>query len=83
MSREVAATLASVHDDVLAVASPAVVAGTSLGNVVLAASASPLPGEEILRRADTGPRPIELLRDEALEAFLGDAPVRRSGDQLA
>lgn len=83
MSREVAATLASVHDDVLALASPAVVAGTSLGNVVLAASASPLPGEEILRLADTGPRPIELLRDEALVAFLGDAPVRRDGDQLA
>jgi spermidine synthase len=82
MSREVAATLASIHADVLALASPAVVAGTSLGNVVIAASAAPLPGEEILRLADTGPRPIGLLRDEALVAFIGDAPVRLDGDPL-
>ena len=82
MSREVAATLGSVDADVLALASPAVVAGNSLGNVVLAASAEPLPGEAILRHADTGPRPIELLRDESLEAFVADAPVRRDGDPL-
>ena len=82
MSREVAATLASTHADVLALASPSVVEGTSLGNVVLAASASPLAGEEILRHADTGSRPIELLRDEALRAFVGDAPVRRDDDPL-
>ena len=55
MSREVAATLASIHADVLAVASPAVVEGSSLGNVVLAASAAPLPGEAILRARGHGP----------------------------
>lgn len=80
MSREVIATLAARYAHVLALASPAVVEGTSLGNVVVAASAEPIPGDEILRHADTGPRPIELLRDESLTAFVGDAPVRRDDD---
>jgi hypothetical protein len=80
MSREVVATLAARYADVLALASPAVVEGTSLGNVVVAASAEPIPGDEILRHADTGPRPIELLRDESLTAFVGDAPVRHDDD---
>ncbi len=82
MSREVAATLASVDADVLALASPAVVAGNSLGNVVIAASAEPLPG----RRSCGAPTPARdrspLLRDESLTAFVGDAPVRRDGDRL-
>ena len=82
MSREVAATLATVFADVLAVAAPPVVEGASLGNVVFAASAVPLPGEQILRCADTGPRPIGLLRDQSLTAFIGDAPVRRDADPL-
>lgn len=80
MSREVAATLGSRYADVLALASPAVVEGTSLGNVVVAASTAPIPGDEIIRFADTGPRPIELLRDESLIAFVGAAPVRRDDD---
>lgn len=80
ISREVAATLAAWYDDLLALASPAVIEGTSLGNVVIAASSEPLDGDEILRHADTGPRPIHLLRDESLTAFVGDAPVRRDGD---
>jgi len=67
--------------DVLALAAPPVVEGNSLGNIVIAASAVPLPGEEFLRRADTGPRPIELLRDESLVSFVGDAHPRRDGDQ--
>ena len=82
MSREVIATLAARYEDVLALAAPAVVEGMSLGNVVIAASSEPLAGEEMLRHADTGPRPIELLRDAALSAFVGDAPVRRDDDRL-
>ena len=62
MSREVGATLASILPEVLALASPAVVADSSLGNVVFAASAVPIAGDEFLRHANTGPRPIELLR---------------------
>ena len=81
VSREVTATLRSGFADVLALAAPPVVEGNSLGNIVIAASAVPLPGEEFLRRADTGPRPIELLRDESLVSFVGDALPRRDGDQ--
>ncbi len=80
MSREVGATLASIRREVVALTAPPVVAGASLGNVVLVASDSPMPVDEILRRADTGPRPIGLLRDEAFAAFVGDAPVRRDRD---
>ena len=82
MSREVAATLGSTLPEVIALASPAVIEDASLGNVVLAASASPLPAVEIIRHADTGLRPIELLAGEAFTAFVGDAPVRRDGDPL-
>jgi len=80
MSREVTATLGARYADVLALASPSVVDGTSLGNVVIAASSQRLADDRILRSADTGPRPIRLLRDDALAAFVGDAPVRHDDD---
>ena len=34
-----------------------------------------------VQEIDTGPRPIELLRDESLVSFVGDAHPRRDGDQ--
>jgi spermidine synthase len=82
MSREVVATLRSLHPEVLALASPAVVAGTSLGNVVIAASARPLAGGRILRLADTGPRPIGLLEGDELTAFVAGASIRHDGDDV-
>jgi spermidine synthase len=80
MSREVGATLASLHSEVIALAAPAVVADASLGNVVYAASDTRLPGDEILRHANTGPRRIELLSGAKLAAFTDGAPVRRDDD---
>ena len=78
--REIAATLATVHAEVIALVSPAVLDGTSLGNVVFAASDSPLPVDEIHREANTGPRPITLLRGDSLQAFVDGAPVRHDAD---
>jgi spermidine synthase len=80
MSREVAATLRSTRAEVIALSSPAVVGGSSLGNVVLVASDTSLPGTRIHAHADTGPRPIDLIDAEALTEFIGHAPVRHDGD---
>jgi spermidine synthase len=80
MSREVGATLASLLPEVIALASPAVVAEQSLGNVVFAASASPLDRDQVLRHANAGPRQIELLGGPMLDVFVDGATVRRDAD---
>ncbi len=82
MSREVIATLRSLHPEVLALASPAVLAGTSLGNVVIAAAPKPIASDRIHSRADTGPRTIDLLEREELSRFVAGAPVRHDGDDV-
>ena len=82
MSREVGATLESVMPDVVALASTAVVAGESLGNVVFAASESPLPAGFLLDRANAAGRRIALLRDASLTDFVDRAPARRDDDRL-
>lgn len=82
-SREVGATLAALRSDVVALAAPAVVAGVSLGNVVLAAADAPLPTREFLRHATAGQRPIELLSGASFLAFVGDAPIRRDAEPVA
>lgn len=81
-SREVGATLAALRSDVVALSAPAVVAGVSLGNVVLAAADAALPTREFLRHAGAGVRPIELLSGSAFLAFVGDAPIRRDPDSI-
>src|SRR5918993_1018973 len=54
-------------------------AGRSLGNLVFAAADTALPAAEILSRADTGPRRVEILSGAKFLAFVGDASVRRDG----
>ncbi|UOE45385.1 spermidine synthase [Agromyces larvae] len=79
-SREVAATLAEFRPNVIALAFPGVIEGTSLGNVMLAASAASLDGERARAAGDHGPRPIALLEGDALDAFIAGAPVRHDSD---
>lgn len=81
--REIAATLAAVRPEVMALVSPAVLDGTSLGNIVFAASATPLPVHEILGAANAGPRPIIALDGAAFDAFVDGAPVRHDADASA
>ena len=81
MSREVGATLASIHAEVVALASPVVLTGAGLGNVVFAASASPFVEGELVRLANLGPRPIELLRGTSFESFVDGALVRHDEDR--
>lgn len=80
MSREVGATLASMHPEVIALASPAVVAEQSLGNVVFAASTSPLDPRRVLLHANAGPRSIELLSGPTFDDFVDGAMARHDGD---
>jgi len=82
MSREVSATLQSVMPHVIAIASTAVLAGESLGNVVVAASESPMPAGFLVDRANANDRPITILRDASLADFVDAAPVRRDDDRL-
>ena len=82
MSREVCATLESVMPEVVALASTAVVAGESLGNVVFAASDSPLPGGFLAERANASGRPIALLHDASLADFVDGASARRDDDRV-
>jgi spermidine synthase len=78
--REIAATLASVRAEVMALVSPAVLDGTSLGNIVFSASSTPLPLEEILRTANEGPRPVIALEGASFAAFVDGAAVRHDAD---
>ena len=78
--REIAATLASVRPEVMALVSPAVLDGTSLGNIVFAASSTPFPLEEILRTANEGGRPVIALEGASFAAFVDGAAVRHDAD---
>lgn len=79
-SRGMAATLAAVRQEVFALVAPEVLDGTSLGNIVFAAADRPLPVEQILREASSGPRPISVLHGASLEAFIDGAPVHHDPD---
>ena len=82
MSREVAATLKSVMPEVVALASTAVVAGESFGNVVFAASDSPLPAEFLSNARMPTAGPIVLLHDASLADFVDSASARHDDDRL-
>lgn len=81
-SREVSATLESVMPGVVALASATVIAGERGGNVVVAASESPLPVGSLVDRVKADDRPIVLLSGASLTDFIGGAPVRRDDDGL-
>lgn len=75
-SREVGATLVEGFGEVVALASPTVVADAGLGNVVFAASNDELPRRRIRRRIDQTHRRIELLEGPSLADYLGRARTR-------
>ena len=83
MSREVGATLASVFPLVEALAARAVVDDASLGNIVFVASGAAFDGDAMVRRANDGQRPIDLLRGPTNDEFDDGAPARHDGDAAA
>ena len=71
--RRVAATLAMVFPEVLLLAEPPVLHGRRYGNLVFAASASPLPVPGVAARAAAAPFPARCLAGGHIPEFAGDA----------
>ena len=74
-ARGQASTLAAVFTDLLAVAAPGVLAGKRWGNVVLAASAAPLPVAAVRAGAAASQLPTRVLSRAELQTWAGGAPV--------
>jgi len=73
------ATLQATFPSVLLVAAPGVLAGRRWGNLVLAASAAPLPLVAVQARSARSPLPSRVLAGAALAAFVAGAPVATDG----
>lgn len=74
-ARGQAATLATVYADVAVLAEAQVLKSRRFGNVVLAASPSPLPLEWMPRLLAGGPHPARLLTGRELKDWIAGAPI--------
>jgi spermidine synthase len=74
-ARSQVATLLAVFPEVALIADPAVLRGKRFGNLILAASHTPLPVAELGRRVATDSALGRLEHGAALAAFTGGAPV--------
>ena len=81
-TRRTVSTVASVLPTVTVRADPAVFRSRRFGNVVLAASAGPLPVEELARAASAAMFPQRVLAGGALTRFVGKAPPLTDEDQM-
>jgi hypothetical protein len=74
--KRVIATVADVFDDVVLLGDPGVLRGRRFGNLVIAASASPLPVDEITRRSASAAFPARLMvGDKVREFHQGAKPI--------
>lgn len=74
-ARSQAATLAHVHEHVAIAADTGMLKGRRFGNVVMYASADPLPFDALPRRLASDPAPAKLVEGEELTRFIAGAPV--------
>lgn len=74
-ARGQAATLGTVFASVVVLAAPGVLAGRRWGNLVLAASAAPLPLTPVEARAARAPQPLRVVHGGDLTAFVAGAAV--------
>jgi len=74
-ARGQASTLATVFEHVVAIADPGTLKGRRFGNVVLVASPSPLPTDEMPRRYSSDPMPAKVVHGRELRDFVAGAPV--------
>lgn len=74
-ARGQAATLREAVGEVAALAETQVLKGRRFGNVVLVASARPLPLEWLPRLLAAGPHPAKVVAGDELRSFVADAPV--------
>ncbi|MFC7615232.1 spermidine synthase [Actinokineospora soli] len=80
--RRVAATLAAAFPHVLLLAEPPVLHNRRYGNLVFAASASPLPVAGVTARAAAAPFPARCLAGAHIPEFAGDARPLRDDDTM-
>jgi hypothetical protein len=75
-AKRVIATVAAVFGEVLLLGDPGVLRGRRFGNLVLAASAAPLPETELAGRAASAPFPARLVAGEKLrQLWRGAEPI--------
>ncbi len=77
------ATARAVFPEVVLLADPAVLRGRRFGNLVLAASAVPLPTAALARRAAGTGFPARVVHDEDLERFVAGARVITDASAVA
>lgn len=82
-ARRQVATIAAVLGQVALLADTQVLKGRRFGNLVIAASATPLPTEWLPRMLTAGPHPAKIAQGEEVVAFAGGARVVTDVDAVA
>lgn len=82
-ARRQVATIAQVLPEVALLADTQVLKGRRFGNLVIAASASPLPTEWLPRMLAAGPHPAKIAQDAEVTAFTKGAHIVTDADAVA
>lgn len=82
-ARRQVATIAHVLPEVALLADTQVLKGRRFGNLVIAASASPLPTEWLPRMLAAGPHPAKIAQDAEVAAFAKEARIVTDADAVA
>ncbi|MFK3676537.1 spermidine synthase [Microbacterium sp. NPDC090218] len=82
-ARRQAATIAEVLSEVAVLADTQVLKGRRFGNLVIAASAAPLPTEWLPRMLAAGPHPAKIAQGAEVGAFIQGARIVTDADAVA
>jgi spermidine synthase len=82
-ARRQVATAAAAFADVAVLADTQILKGRRFGNLVLAASASPLPTQWLPRMLAAGPHPAKIAQGDEVAAFARDAQIVTDADATA
>lgn len=82
-ARRQAATIAEVLPEIAVLADTQVLKGRHFGNLVIAASASPLPTQWLPRMLAAGPHPAKIAQGAEVHAFVQGARVVTDADAVA
>ncbi|MGO2520718.1 MAG: spermidine synthase [Microbacterium sp.] len=82
-ARRQVATIAHVLPEVALLADTQVLKGRRFGNLVIAASAAPLPTEWLPRMLAAGPHPAKIAQDAEVDAFAKGARIVTDADAVA
>lgn len=82
-ARRQAATIAEVLPEVAVLADTQVLKGRRFGNLVIAASAAPLPTEWLPRMLAAGPHPAKIAQGAEVSAFIQGARIVTDADAVA